>query len=320
MKKFIIKIFFFITSFAAFLLVPDFIITKGLQKAKSQDYKEWNEIYSGNIDANIVINGSSRAWVHVSPYILDSILITNSYNLGIDGYNFHMQYCKYREYMQFNTGPELVIQTLDITTLQKRTDLYNLNQFLPYIYKSRIREFTRQYKGFSFFDYYIPFYRYHNLSEIINTGFKEFFGNTGLDNGKFKGYLGMNSEWNGTFDEYKKANLNGVKIDLHSESIELMDTFLSECKKESINVILVYPPEFIENQYLTKNRTEIINLYSKFAEKYKLVFLDYSNNDLSYKKELFYNSQHLNKKGAELFTKILADDIKLRNINYHSKR
>ena len=53
-----------------------------------------------------------------------------------------------------------------------------------------------------------------------------------------------------------------------------------------------------------------MNLYRQFAKKYDLIFLDYSNDPISYNKSLFYNSNHLNAEGSEIFSKKLAADIK----------
>jgi hypothetical protein len=40
-----------------------------------------------------------------------------------------------------------------------------------------------------------------------------------------------------------------------------------------------------------------------------LLFLDYSSDTICNNKKLFYNSQHLNSKGSEIFTKKLAKDL-----------
>ena len=53
-----------------------------------------------------------------------------------------------------------------------------------------------------------------------------------------------------------------------------------------------------------------MDLYRQFAKKYDLIFLDYSNDPISYNKSLFYNANHLNAKGSEIFTRKLALDIK----------
>lgn len=314
MKKFLFQVGIFSIIFIIILSTLDFFVTKGLQKTKYGDYKEWNDIYSGNMNSDIIINGSSRAWVHISPRIIDSILNVNSYNLGIDGYSFNMQYGKYMEYLQYNNKPKLVIQTLDITTLSKRDDLFNYQQFLPYIYNQNIKKITKNFIGFSFFDYNFPFYRYRNFSEIIKVGLQEYFVSTDLDNGKYKGYLGMDKKWDNSFDDYKKNNPQGIEMKLDLESIELMDAFLFNCKNYNIEVIFVFTPEYLESQQFINNREEIFNLYFGFAKKYKLSFFDYSKDTISYQKKYFYNSQHLNKEGSEIFTEKMTNDIKLRLI------
>lgn len=91
----------------------------------------------------------------------------------------------------------------------------------------------------------------------------------------------------------------------------MFDTFLQECKNNNIKVTLVYTPEHIEGQNFISNRKEVIDLYKNFAEKYNLRFLDYSADSICLKKMYFYNTTHLNKKGSELFTKKLAQDLLL---------
>ena len=88
------------------------------------------------------------------------------------------------------------------------------------------------------------------------------------------------------------------------------EQFINECNRDGIKVIFVYSPEYIDGQVFVKNRKEIISKYQYFANKYNLDFFDYSNDTMCMKKEFFYNAEHLNKKGSELFTKKLVRDMK----------
>ena len=85
---------------------------------------------------------------------------------------------------------------------------------------------------------------------------------------------------------------------------------MDSCFKDNIKVFLVYAPEYYELQHLITNSDSLLNIYSNFAQKYKTVFLDYSKDPISQNKELFYNSQHLNRKGSEVFSIKLANDLK----------
>jgi hypothetical protein len=50
-------------------------------------------------------------------------------------------------------------------------------------------------------------------------------------------------------------------------------------------------------------------LIGHFSKKYDVPLLDHSNDAMSYKTIYFYNSEHLNKTGAQLFSKKLAGDL-----------
>jgi hypothetical protein len=76
----------------------------------------------------------------------------------------------------------------------------------------------------------------------------------------------------------------------------------------------VCAPEYIEGQIFTKNRGEVISLYTKYSHKYNIPFYDYSTDAISYQKKYFYNTNHLNKMGAELFTTKLIDTLKQSNV------
>lgn len=285
------------------------VITNGLRVTRQGDYAEWNDIFGGKINADIIINGSSKAWVHVSPLILDSLLGSNSYNLGLDGHNFFLQHCKFLTYLKYNSPPKLVIEVVGMETLEKRTDLYNYTQFLPYLDDPDIKEATKKYVGFNFFDYNVPFVRYIGQEPIITIGLLEYFGLKNYKNDKYKGYRANTKSWDNSFDLYKNNFPNGKPVVIHQESVKLFDDYLKYCKANKIEVVLAFSPEYYEAHSYTTNRNEVMGIFKSLAAKYNFLFKDYSTENLNRRKELFYNSQHLNKEGSELFSGMLANDI-----------
>ncbi len=292
------------------------IIDHGLSKTEYREFAEWNNIYNGTINAETIINGSSRAWVQVSPKIIDSVTKTNSYNLGMDGYYFLMQYYRYQIYKKYNTAPKRIIQILGITTLGKRDDLCRHYQFLPYFHDNIIKTVTKKYFAFNYFDYIIPSLKYFNERKILYIGLVEFLEIKHFTNSKYKGYLGAENKWDGSFDQFKKRYPTGLDAEINNESVELFDNFLNDSKNNSIDVILVYAPEYVEGHKYFNNRNDVIQIYKNAAKKYGFSFIDFSNDPISLDKSLFYNSQHLNKQGAELFSHKLAayiDNIQNKN-------
>ena len=94
---------------------------------------------------------------------------------------------------------------------------------------------------------------------------------------------------------------------------EDIEQFLKECKRDNIKLIFVYTPEYIEGQKFVANRTSIFKTFSKYSKKYEIPFYDYSKDSLCLDKKYFYNSNHLNKTGAEIFTNKLIDTLKSTN-------
>ncbi len=58
------------------------------------------------------------------------------------------------------------------------------------------------------------------------------------------------------------------------------------------------------------NREEVINRYQTTLQKHHLLLLDYSTDSISFNQKYFYNTTHMNYKGADAFTKELAKDLK----------
>lgn len=316
MKKFIRKS----TTFSLILIILAVLIDKAVSyylKQSNQymgEFEVWNDIYDGNATCDIAIYGSSRAWVQFSPQILTDSLNESVYNLGIDGHNFWLQYLRHLEYLKHNPKPKTILMSIDIFSLQKRKDLYQMDQFLPYmLWNKDIRNLTSSYEGFNSADYYFPLVRYYGKNKVLSTCISVILNNDGNTEYRNHGYRAMNKPWNNDFDKAKET-MKGYEIDLDSASINLFSEFILECKKSNIELVLVYAPEYIEGQKFVLNRSDILNIYADLANQHNLLFLDYSNSKISFNKSLFYNTQHLNEKGATLFTKILAGDLKKAHI------
>jgi len=311
MKKFLIKLSIFILLTLIVFYSTDVIITKGLKKNNSDMFIDWNRIYAGKINADLIINGSSKAMSNISPMILDTLLDVNSYNLGIDGHDFFMQKYKYDIYSNYNNSPNIIIQIVSNGTLNKRNDLYDMAQFLPYLEDSIMQNVTEEYEGLSYLDYSIPLIRYFGYPTIAIKGASSYFQvDVVQKSAKYKGYLSVDREWDSSFDDFVRLNPNGIILDITDVSLQLFKLFIKEQKQKGVTIILVYPPTYIESQKYITNRNDIIDTYRSIASENNLLFLDYSNLFITKNKEFFYNSQHLNKKGTSLFTQILASDIK----------
>lgn len=286
------------------LLMPlDLYLSKNLMKSKDSNGE------FGNLENEVSIYGSSRAWVHIDPEIMADSLNKPVYNFGVDGHNFWLQYLRHVELIKHNKIPKQIIFSIDEFSLQRRNDLYQLDQFLPYmLWDKNMRDYTSCYEGFDFVDYYIPLVRYFGRYKAIFSAIKNSITSEKMHY-RNKGYRAMNKEWDKDLDN-AKAIMDQFHITIDSASVKLFERFLSECKEMNIEVILVNTPEYIEGQQFIDNREEVLNMINKIAQTHKVLFIDYSNDTLCMDKKYFYNATHLNANGSKIFTNKLIADIK----------
>lgn len=297
MKRFLNNIAIFGMALWGLLLIEDVITTYAFNEITTRKYGVWNDILHSDMDANMIILGNSRAWCQYSPQILDSVLGTSTYNIGIDGSAFNRQLVRYEIYRHYqHSAPKYIIQNVEFFTLGY-TIGYEREQFMPYLIYPYFRERISAIEPFSFGELYIPMYRYY-VSNVYDEYTKYDFPIT-------RGYLGEENSWDGS----KIKEVEPYRAEIDSNSLELFIDYIENTKREGTQLIFVLAPIYKEATSKVLNITEIHGLYYDLSEKYNIPILDYANCWISQDTTYFFNATHLNKQGAELFSTKLAHDI-----------
>lgn len=314
MKRFIVRVTIFILPIFLIAYGADVFLSgnlKQINKYKEGEFSVWNDLYSGKINSDIVIYGSSRAWLHVnSPMMQDSLKI-NTYNLGINSHNFWLEHFRHYLLLKYNKKPALIIHTLGMATIEKRIDLSNSDQFLPYMfYNKDMENAIISYKGFTDADFKIPLLRYYGKKDAILSAVAYSVNPSNNPAKRVLGYEPISDlSWHDDLAKAKrKMKSYHVKID--TTTINLFEEYLADCKAKGIKVLLLYTPEWIEGQLFTDNREEVMNIFRRFSTKFGIPLFDYSNDPISFQKKYFSNSEHLNKLGADFFTEKLIDTLR----------
>ena len=297
MRRFVINIAIFGLLLLVVLLVEDALTTCAFHHKATRKYVVWNEMIHTDIDADLLIMGNSRAMGQYSPQIFDSVFGINSYNLGIDGGSFDRQLARYDVYRHYQQrAPGYIIQNIEFATLG-HTVGYEREQFMPYLMYPYFRKRIREAEPFSLGELYIPMYRYY-ISYFYNDYFK-------FDFHVVKGYLGEDRVWDG-----KKLNeTEPFTQEVDPNTLRLFVNYIEKVQQEGIKLVLVIAPLYKDGKGKVLNFDEIHGIYYDLSEKYDIPLLDYTDCWLSQDTVFFYNATHLNKTGAELFTRRLCHDL-----------
>lgn len=276
----------------------------------SGEVQEWNRVEEGQINTDIAVFGSSRAFIHIDPELLSKKLNQSVYNLGLNGSKFKMQYYRFDEYLIHNPKPKMIVWNLDTFSFSKIKQVFQSNQYVPFmLWNFKLYRYLKDYQDTNFLDFVLPFYRYrdqkywnseHEKAEKEKLNADQMF--------RSKGFKSYNRAWKVDWDKLKYK-----KVDFDEESYQLLEKLIVRCQKENIKLVFTIAPEFYKGQKYMLNRAEIISRYQTILAKYNLPLLDYSTNEMSYDQDLFYNTTHMNMKGAKKFSIELAEDLERIN-------
>ena len=305
MKKFLIRLSIFLLILIALAMGADIFITKQFKKLEASPFANWNDMYGGDIQSDILIMGSSRAYVQFNPRILDSVLHINSYNLGMNGRAIESQVVKYHVYRhEGNPKPKLILYELYQGSLDTSNG-YDRIQFVPYLQDLYLWKEIRPVDHFTWADAAIPMWRYRKykpeIFEIIRgTSYYE-----RAEQKVYKGFVDYDKPWDGKM----LANLDTIHYGRVPSAINELKKFLGECKEEGIPVVFVIAPFYIGATQKIDDLPGMYKLFHEIADPYGAPILDYTYHPLSYDTTYFYNASHLNRKGSTLFSLQLAHDL-----------
>jgi hypothetical protein len=295
---------------AALALGLNALITLGLWHVKTGQYGVSNRIVRGEINAQIVISGSSRALSGFDPRIIQATTGLSAYNIGRNSSQTDMQLAVLKAYLEHNSKPEIVIQSLDSFSFEATREIYNPAQYVPYLYDDELWKPLRQINPSIWKSRYVPLYGYvvddMTMSWLIGLG--ALFGWSPRED-YFLGFNPRFLKWTDDFKSFKAANRGGVNWPIDPEGRQSLEELVRVCQVRGIRLIFVYPPEYSEMQGLSKNRGEIFEDFRELAAKYDVPLWDYSGWRHAGNTEYFQNSQHLNEDGAEVFSTDLANQL-----------
>ena len=304
------RILAFFVLFAVELWVVDRAITAGLRRIRTSDFGVSNRIMTGQVNADIIISGSSRALVHYDPRIIAAATGHTAFNIGVNGSQTDMQLAVLQSYLQHNARPRLVVHNLDLFSFVSSREIYNPAQYLPYLDEEPVYAGIRRVYPDAWKWKYLPLYGYvvEDMRFTWMLGLKGLLGYQPPED-HIQGFVPRHLPWTGDFEAFRAGNPQGARFEIEPRGLRDVEELIQTCQRKGIALLLVYSPEYTEMQALERNRSEVFARFRELSERFHVPLWDYSDSPLSRVRGNFYNSQHLNAEGAAAFSKLLAERL-----------
>jgi hypothetical protein len=308
------KLAAFLVLLLASFYIAQFMVDLGMRTIRTSFFGASNRMYKGEINAEIIISGSSRALTHYDPRIITARTGMSAFNLGRNGSQTDMQLAYLKAYLARNAKPRLIIHNLDSFSFVTTKEIYDPAQYFPYLDDKHLYQaIARIHPDLAWKLRYVPLYAYavEDMRLSWTIGVRALLGIQPRED-LVSGFQPRHLEWTGDFDAFRKANPEGVKFPIEETGVSILKELIELCRAQDIRLILVYSPVFKGMQDLEIDSETTTARFRMLAEAGGAGFLDYRGLPLCSSQSAFYNSQHLNASGATQFTTILADDLAKR--------
>ena len=233
--------------------------------------------------------GSSRVEHHIDTDMINEKSNMKSLNMGVSGQNISETFLLLKLLIDKEFKAKRYFIQIDESDLNavKSKSVIGASYFMPYIKNYEVKNHFEKYDKDFILNSKFPFYRYMNFGYKI--GYRELLLKLNNKTRKKNFFIGLekklaDAESNCTFiEKYQNDLLNEIKLFAQKNNLQLT---------------------FFTSPYYNPIKTEE---YKSFAKKNNIIQYIDSIKEMKY----FKDSDHLNKYGAKLFTKMIIRDFNL---------
>ena len=298
MKKFIILLFALFTILAGIDIATGLVFDKLTLSAK-RGYTGRNEFIADKLHDPVLVFGSSRSVHHYDPQVLADSLGVPCYNCGQDGMGIITFYGRFK-LLTARYTPRLIIY--DVTTdfdLRRNDNVTYLTWLKPYDNRPGIDsifwhvEPTERVKMLS------NMFRYNGKALQIITDNKP-----GDDNDDaLKGFVPLDGIM--TYD--KEEDATKTQVDFDPVKLYYISRLVKDCSAKGIRLVFAISPLYNSIKQPDAYLADFLTL----ARKQNVPVINhYYDARFATNKNLFQDTYHMNRSGAEIYTSMLAHEIK----------
>ncbi len=283
-------------------------VRKGLSIYYGNNFSHLTEILENKTDYDLIFIGASRTIFQVYPKIIDSICGLNSYNAGITGARVSDFELILKGYLVNHPKPKIVVFNIDLISFGRRHEIRQYPEYYFFLNNKAVEDALSKNGYHPYLVKLLPFSMILDLDDFVKE--------TALRLLKGKGELAISK---GLASDKGFIPLDGItpyslmpeRLDMYDESIQNLQEIIDLCKSKQIGVIFTYSPEYnFISRKMVSNYDTIMNRIADISQKNNIVFLRDDSLAFCKNKDLFWNDNHLNKKGAMIYSESLGNQIK----------
>lgn len=298
MKRYIYKIVLFFIIIA----IIDKLCGVGMNyvnsHAKGGATKEYYDIIN-NTTADIIILGSSRAVHHYDPTIISDSLRMSCYNCGNDGNGILNMYGRFK-LMSKRYNPQIVIYDVypDNEYFSNNSNIKDLCGLKPFADSVEVLDIFRDYDKFEMVKLQSYLYRYNtSFFQLLNDYIRP--EKSGLS---IKGFRPMKGVVN-----YEPAQFVDYKGEIDILKTRYLNKLIEDCKNSGTTLVFSVSPR------LKAVSDSSFNYIKSVCKRNGIPFISfYTNEEFRNRTDLFKDSQHLNERGAKIFTTRFVQELMKR--------
>lgn len=283
-------------------------VSHRLSRYELHMHQKFSELFSDSTHYSILFLGSSKTHADIHPAIVDTICGATSYNAGVDGISLFEEKLILEGYLARHPVPRVVVLSFDLHSFSGARNFFNAKQYFPFVANKVVDTTLASHQALSGLKRFVPLLRLSDYSDDDKTVvvLKSLAGHNDIPQGEFQ-YKGYLSNSDHVMDEAPKS-LDSQKMTPAGRA--LLYDIIGICRRRNITLILVYSPEY-QQIFLRQapNGKAVMDSVQNIAGREGILLLRNEQLALCNDEQYFRNVGHLNKRGAILYSEILARQI-----------
>jgi hypothetical protein len=290
------------------------VAARGLRRFEVFQTERLTEIFVGTRAHDLLFLGSSRAQSGINPSVVDRSLGVDSYNAGMEGANLLEHQLTLAGYLATHPQPATVVLLMDVTAFNVSRPIWNSVQYYPYLQNEPLRRAMQAAGQDTLWRRRLPFLRMLDWDDYIRGNcLKGLLGKTELcpTCRQYKGYLDSGHPAMAPPD-YRPA----TTMEISPRGVSALQSIIDTCRARGIRLVMVYSPMYrgaLERQW--SNSGAVVELTTAIAAKNQVPFWRHDRLPLCGQRELFQNPGHLDGAGADVYSAVLAQELRALGVS-----